>query len=572
MSERAVQVVTEVAPLDRPFDYRVTEKTADVALGDRVRVQLQQRSVRGWVVGEAESEGELKPLTKWLGFGPPPSMLAILAWAGERWYGPLSRFLLASSPRHIVSSLPPAPTKSPLAATVLGGARHRPPGVLELSPTTDPLGLILDAYQATREREGSLLVLVPTEGWANRLRGRLEQRGCDVASGEAQWDRMRAGWPVVVGSRGAALAPVPLVAGAVVLDADDEAFRSDRAPTWNAVTMLRERCRRDGAPLWCTSMIPSPALLGRGDYSTEDGVEAGWPRIVVADRRLADPHDGALSRVALDAAHRALRGSEPVAVVVVLQRLGTGRLFACPQCGELARCAVCAGAEVASEGGLACRDVHEPRANFCRSCGATNLRPVRVGVTTMARDVGSQLGQPVTELTATSASATPATPPHRVVVGTEAVWRHVRRAAAVVFLDFDQYLLAPRASARREAVIAVGKAGRLVGPRREGRGEVVLQTRRGEDPVVSALSEGRMGHLVDDDRATARLLGLAPYGAIAAVSGEGAAAFVERLGERGVAVHATSSGFEVRARDHATLSAALRDVPRPPGRLRVAVE
>ena len=41
------------------------------------------------------------------------------------------------------------------------------PGVIQLAPTTDPLGLVLGAYEATREREGSLLVLVPTDGWAD---------------------------------------------------------------------------------------------------------------------------------------------------------------------------------------------------------------------------------------------------------------------------------------------------------------------------------------------------------------------------------------------------------------------
>jgi primosomal protein N' len=566
---RAVQVVTEVAPLDRPFDYLVTEGTGQVAVGDRVRVELQHRSVRGWVVGEVAPEGELKPLTKWLGFGPPPSMLPLLTWAGERWYGPVSRFLLASSPRHLVTSLPSAPAKTSLDRAVLDAALVVAPGVLELSPTTDPLPLILGAYQASRQREGSLLVLVPTEGWANRLRGRLEQRGCAVASGEAQWDRMRAGWPVVVGSRGAGRAPVPRVAGAVVLDADDEAFRSVGSPTWDAVAMVRERCRIDGAPLWCTSMVPSPALLDDGPYEVEEAVAAGWPRIVVADRRLADPHDGALSGVALDAAHRALRGDEPVAVVVVLQRLGFGRLFACRKCGELARCVECGLAEEEVAEGLACRDRHESRANFCRSCGATNLKRVRVGVTTMARDVAAQLGQPVTELTATSV---PDAPAHRIVVGTEAVWRHVRRCAVVIFLDFDQYLLAPRSSSRRSAVTAVGKAARLVGPRREGRGEVVLQTRRGEDPVVVALVDGHMAGLVADDVTTARLLGLAPYGAVAEVSGDGAAEFVEPLRALGVDVHVTSKGYEVRAADAATLSAALRRSPRPPGRLRVAVE
>ena len=52
-AERAVRIVTEVAAVDRPFDYLVTEKTSRVAVGDRVRVDFNDRSVRGWVVGRS---------------------------------------------------------------------------------------------------------------------------------------------------------------------------------------------------------------------------------------------------------------------------------------------------------------------------------------------------------------------------------------------------------------------------------------------------------------------------------------------------------------------------------------
>jgi len=170
---------------------------------------------------------------------------------------------------------------------------------------------------------------------AGRLRGRLEQRGCDVASGDDQWDRMRAGWPVVVGARGTALAPVPKVCGAVVIDADDEAYRSTAAPTWDAVTMLRERCRRDGAPLWLTSSVPSPTLLNDGPIARG----ATWRG---RGRRLSSSTDARAIRTTgcsrASPRRRAPRtpGGDPVAVVVVLQRLGDGRLFACAKCGELA--------------------------------------------------------------------------------------------------------------------------------------------------------------------------------------------------------------------------------------------
>jgi primosomal protein N' len=142
----------------------------------------------------------------------------------------------------------------------------------------------------------------------------------------------------------------------------------------------------------------------------------------------------------------------------------------------------------------------------------------------------------------------------------------------VIFADFDQYLLAPRESARRSAITAVGKAGRLVGSRREGRGVVVVQTRRGDDDVVLALRDANFDAIIEEDVATSKLLGLAPYGAQAEVSGAGAEEFVRELASSGVSVHPTPTGFLVRAPDSQSLSNALRNARRPSAKLRVAVQ
>lgn len=568
---RAVRIITEVGAIDRPFDYALSASTGQCGLGDRVRVNLNNRSVRGWVVDEVAASRELKPVLKWLGYGPPPALLQLLEWASWRWFSPLSRFLISSSPHRLVTVLPERPVAHALSNGVAATALHVDAGVVQCAPTEDPLPLILGAYEATRDRKGSLLVLVPTEAWANRLRGRLEQRGVRVTSGEGEWDRMRSGWPVVVGARGTALAPVPVVAGAVIVDAEDESYRSEASPTWDAFTLLVERCRRENAPLWATTMIPSPELVAQRTYQKLGEIARGWPRVQVIDRRNTDPRDGVLSRAALDAAHKALSSDEDVAVAVILQRLGTGRLFACRSCGELARCSKCGQAEFETNGQLSCRDGHEARANFCRSCGATNLKPVRVGVSTLARDIAAQLGQVVSEVTASSDHSAELA---RVVVGTEAIWQRVRRCGVVIFIDFDQYLLAARDSARRAALRAVGKAGRLVGARSEGRGIVIVQTRRGEDSVLRALERGEFDEIVHDDIETARLLSLAPFGARARISAEAASEFVTRLSNSGQGVNIYGGGdqFEVRADDVETLIGALRSVERPPGRLRVAVD
>ena len=563
---RSVRVVTENAAVDRAFDYEVSDAFANLGVGDRVRVDFNNRSLRGWVTAEVSPSREMKPVKKWLGLGPPPEMLPLLEWAAQRWCAPLSRFLLAASPGVVVRETPRVPPVRPLEATSPRATFDLEPGVVLVSPTQDPLALILHAHEITLSAPGSLLVLVPTEAWAQRLRGRLEQRGCAVAQGDAQWDRMRAGWPVIVGARGAALAPTPRVRAAVVVDADDEAYRSESSPTWDATSLLVERCRRDGAPLWLTSVAPSPSLLALGPARRWGDVRSGWPRTSIVDRREGDPHDGVLTPRALDAAARALAGSEPVALVVILQRLGHGRLFACRRCGELARCATCSQAEIEIDEGFACVERHDVRANFCRSCGATNLKKVRVGVSTLARDVAAQLSQPVSEVTA----ATKGEVTTRVIVGTEAVFSRVRHCGAVVFVDFDQYLLAPRESARRAALTAVAKAARLVGSRRDARGEVVVQTRRHDD-VIDALVSGDVTAVIEEDVATAKLLHLPPFAARAQVSGEAAPEFVEQLATFDVRVRRVDESFVVSAVDIESLTRALREVPRPSGRLRLEV-
>ncbi len=568
---RAVRIVTEVAAVDRTFDYSITDATSQVGIGDRVRVNFHGRSVRGWVTAFVEEERELKPLVKWGGFGPPATMLELLEWCARRWVAPVARFYLAASPRRNIIQLPVAPGKVAVAENVLATAVSVEPGVTRLGPCVDPLGIILSAYQATREKEGSLLILVPNVGWAQRLAGRLSQRGLAVALGEREWDKMRATWPVIVGTRGEAFAPTSKLAGAVVIDADDESYRSEASPTYHAVDVVRQRALLDGAPLWLLSSLPSPTLLaGRSDCAVAEGEAASWPEVVVVDRRQSDPRDGVLSAETLEVARRALEGPEPVAVVVILQRLGTGRILACRKCGELARCATCDAPEEDSDSGtLRCSQGCGERETFCTSCGSTNLRRVRSGVTTLARDVGNLLHQEVTEVTATFVEGTPT---HRVVVGTEAVFARLRRAGVVIFVDVDQYLLAPRERARRDAVYAVAKAGRLVGSRSEARGVVVLQTRRAGDAVISTVVAGNLEEIQVADVADAQLLESPPFGARAVISGDAAPAFVAALDRQKVRVSDTHDSFVVTATDVDALTLALGEVTRPAGRLRLAVE
>jgi primosomal protein N' (replication factor Y) len=169
-----------------------------------------------------------------------------------------------------------------------------------------------------------------------------------------------------------------------------------------------------------------------------------------------------------------------------------------------------------------------------------------------------------------------------VVVGTEAVLHRTGGADAVAFLDFDAELLAPRLRAGEEALALLARAARLVRrapgdpPGGRGRGRVLVQTRLPHHDVLEAAGAADPGLLAAAEREVREALDLPPVSAMALVSGPSADAYGEalrRAASPAVAVRGPVDGvWSVRAPDHRALGDLLASVPRPPGRLRVAVD
>lgn len=622
----SVRVRTDVAALPRTFDYLVPGHWhQDVGVGTRVRAPLHGRSVRGWVVGLDEGAPPglaLLPLKSWLGWGPPPALVALCEWAAWRWAGPPSFFLRVASPDTVVRALPPhpvlsvlPPTDSPVAGRTAPGvdavpdlpgwdeARRRSgPTLVRLPPATDLIDLVLSVLDsvpdsaadthgnaAAGDRRGSVVVLVPSTGWAERLAARLRRRGHAVAR---NWEEARAGWPVVVGSRAAAWAPVPRLGAAVVLDAHDPAYREESAPTYSAVDVVVERARRDGAPCFLVSPVPPVALAVSAGAETIAPVphveRAGWPALETVDRRNADPRTGLFSEEFVRLARAALEGTSEAdgAVVCVYNRTGGARLLACRSCGELARCARCGAAAARPRGEevLRCPRCDATRPVVCAACGHLRMKTLRIGVGRLREELAALLGADVGEVSGASAGSGDAETDdlsHRVLVGTEAVLHRTRRAAAVAFLDLDLHLLAPRLSATEETLALLVRAARLVGPRgaRGPWSRVLVQTRVPDHAVLLAAARGEPAPVLEEEMGVRRASGLPPFSALALVTGTLAPEYAERLGAAGTTVGAVTVSplgaerYLVRADDHDTLCDHLAQVPRPPGRgLRVEVD
>jgi primosomal protein N' (replication factor Y) len=588
--ERVVRVVPDVPAIHRRFDYLVPPALDGVVtVGARVRIDLHGRRVGAWVVEDHVDPPpgvSPRPLAASSGAGPPPAVVSLAEWAAWRWAGPVSSLLGTASPPRVVpvrpadhprtgtgsAATPPSPGGGAVALLDQALATADRPAVIRLAPALDPGLVVLEAVH--RLGTDGVLVLAPSHARASQLAGRLSAAGVAVALLPDGWERSAAGGPVTVGTRATAFAPLERLRGAVVVDAHDEAYREERAPTWSAVDVVLERGRRDGAPVVLVSPCPPLSLTeGAALVLTPRSVERrGWPVVEVVDRTGDDPRTGLFSERLVQVVRSTLAGPGG-RVVCVLNRTGRLRLLACATCGTLACCTRCGGAVAQQErnGPLQCRRCGQSRPPVCAVCDSTRLKALRIGVSRATEELGALAGVEAVELTGASSPGGPVDAP--LVVGTEAALHRVGRSDLVAFLDVDQHLLAPRFGAGEETLALLARAARMVGTR-QGGGRLLVQTRLPEHEVLRAAVLADPSLVATPERGLRQELGLPPFAAVAVLSGPGAAGYAAGL--RAVDTVTVSAVADdrwlVRAADPSVMADALASVERPAERLRVAVD
>jgi primosomal protein N' (replication factor Y) (superfamily II helicase) len=568
---QVARVLPDVAGFERELDYEVPPGLEDeIRPGSIVRVPLQGRTVRGWVVAYPAEPPEaitLRPLAKVSGWGPEPAVLDLASWAAWRWAGRRRSLLVTASPQTAVKHLAvvkhlAAPAGNgprgeagsretpagPVTASAAGATRG--PGPASSSPARDmveeawrPGAHVLrlpPVYSATEvvlaaASHGPVLVVAPTAARAEAGGAALRRTGFEVAVLPQGWAQARSGGRLVIGARASVWGPCPGLASIVVLEAHDEALVQEQAPTWDAPSVAAERARRADVPcLWVTS-CPTLELIAAADHvhlPSRSAERGGWAAVRVVDRRPDDPRSGLYSEELVQVLRSGCR------VVCVLNRKGRALLPICGACAEPARCEQCGSAVALLGDELFCRRCGTSRPIVCASCGSDSLRLLRVGVSRARDQLEALAGRPVGEVVA-GTGPLPATP---VLVGTEAVLyreAELRRAGgvgAVAFLDFDQELLAPRYRAGEEALALLSRASRLLGGRQEA-GTLLVQTRLPHHAVLEAASLADPGRLTSSEEPVRKTLRLPPFSALAILSGPGAAALAGLLEK----VHAAGS-------------------------------
>lgn len=492
-------MVPDVSGIDKTFDYLVPESIAvAVSVGNRVRVDLHGRRVGGWIValGQHGDDGftdvpieKLIPIAKHSGSGVVPHLVPVALGVARKFFGPTRAvFQSASSPR-VTRSIGRAvhgaivPSDDAVAscvtevATAASGNGHSV-HVVTIPPLESVLSLI-----AVLAQQGPVLVVCPTVRMAVLGAASLRRRGCSVALMPDDWDKGFDSVDVAIGARSSVWAPLVGIASVVVVDEHDDSLKEERVPTWHAREVAIQRAQHEDIPCYlCSpvSSVESLALVSGGDaVQTTVISDDGWPRVQIADLNTI-PIVGSLASSEMIQLVR--RQSE--SVLCILNTKGKARLLACAQCRTIARCEQCQSAMSSDDPGiLHCVVCDLSIDAICRQCGRTSFKVLRSGIGRLREEIEKASGRNVLEVDASTEMLDMS---HNVgvYVGTEALLHRVTGANHVVFLDFDAEVLAPRATATRDALSLVIRAARVVGKD----GSIVLQTRNSDHDLLQTLA------------------------------------------------------------------------------------
>lgn len=508
-----MRVVPDISGVDREFDYSVPpEMESSIGPGTIIRVVLQGRRVRAWVVDDDVEPPEgirLLPVSKVTGAGPSSEIIDQAAWASDRWLGRRAFHLQTASPPKAVRIKPTDIFSRSYCASNAAQVR-----VIRIPPAQSPLELVLE--QVSR---GPVLLITPSQQSAETWHRRLG-RQADVALYPRDWQRAATGSCSVVGTRSAVWATMGELTSIIVVDCHDESLKSESSPTWSAVDLAIERADRRGIDCLLLSSTPRAAHRhGREvEVPSRDGERAGWAPLHVVDLREVDPRAGLFSHQLVDL----LRSDKRV--VCVLNRKGRARMLVCNHCDEMAKCESCTSAVALEDDGLRCPRCRASRPTICIACGSTKFKQLRTGVSKFRDELETLARRSVGEVTGDE-SGMPDAP---ILIGTEAVLHRAGNADAVVFVDFDQELMAERISAGEDALILLARASRLV---RGRKGIVMVQTRQPDHEVIDAALHGDPSRFEVVDIERRRQFAWPPFVCAALVSGSNGEAFVGRLRE-----------------------------------------
>ncbi len=255
----------------------------------------------------------------------------------------------------------------------------------------------LQAFRQVIEKGRRGIMLVPEIALTPQTIGRFWERfpgrvavlhsGMTLRERYDEWRSIAEGqFDIVIGSRSAALAPMPDV-GLIVVDEEQEwTYKQESpAPRYHARDVAIERARRENAVVVLGSATPDVGTMyaalrteitllelpGR-ITTTTDGGDTGWTERPLADvdivdlrQELMEGNRSIFSRALREAMNDALARGEQA--ILFVNRRGAGQAVQCRACGHTMRCRRC----------TTVMTYHADERIVCHLCGDSRRSPTR---------------------------------------------------------------------------------------------------------------------------------------------------------------------------------------------------
>ncbi|RJY08255.1 primosomal protein N' [Aurantiacibacter aquimixticola] len=367
--------------------------------------------------------------------------------------------------------------------------------------------------------------------WHSSLKSTERRRAWRaIASGEAQ---------VVVGARSALFLPYARLGLIVVDEAHEISFKQEDGVRYNARDVAVMRAHFEQVPVVLASATPALESLHMADSGTYEKLVlpsrfggAQLPAIKLINLTEEQPGRGAWIAAPLRAAleERLERGEQSL---LFLNRRGYAPLTLCRNCGFRFQCPNCSAwlVEHRLSKRLACHHCGHETAppEKCPDCGEPDcLVACGPGVERIADEVAEILPDARVALVTSDTLNSPEKAAEfvamaeakaiDVIVGTQLVTKgfHFPELTLVGVIDADLGLEGGdlRAAERTYQQVAqvAGRAGRGAKP-----GEVLIQTRHPDAPVIAALEAGDRDAFYDAETEARRHAGAPPFGRWAAI-------------------------------------------------------
>lgn len=367
--------------------------------------------------------------------------------------------------------------------------------------------------------------------WHSSLKSSERRRAWRaVAMGSAQ---------VIVGARSALFLPFANLGLIIVDEAHEVSFKQDDGVRYNARDVAVMRARFESVPVILASATPALESLQMAESGRYERVilpsrfgGATMPDIQVVDLRIEQPERGHWIAPPLVKAlkDRLEKGEQSL---LFLNRRGYAPLTLCRTCGYRFQCPNCSAwlVEHRLSRRLACHHCgHEvPTPDACPECHEPDcLVACGPGVERIADEVAAILPEARVALVTSDTLTSPAKAAEfvemasakaiDVIVGTQLVTKgyHFPELTLVGVIDADMGLEGGdlRAAERTYQQVAqvAGRAGRGEKP-----GEVLIQTRHPEAPVIEALASGDRDAFYAAETEARRDAGAPPFGRWAAI-------------------------------------------------------